>query len=237
MQRMPPTLGTVAGLELVTGVELPPDALAERLSGSPRASTWSSIAGSSRSAVGSSTSSGIARRPARLEYWGDEVERLREFSPSTQLSTAQLPSVRVTPVRELLADDAVRAVAAERARGCPIGSPTSCNDSPTGSASRASDTLSPFLFEDLRTPAALLPSGAWVAVTQAPDVPPGGAGRTRRPRRSPRRSSGRVPASSRRWRTRSPGAAALHLSEFAGGLDLRIRGWGTAEGNLTELAA
>ena len=30
---------------------------------------------------------GTARRPVRLDYWGDEVESIREFVPSTQLST------------------------------------------------------------------------------------------------------------------------------------------------------
>ncbi len=59
---------------------------------------------------------GIARRPARLEYWGDEIERLREFSPSTQLSTKQVGAIEVSPVRELLPDDELRSIAAERAR-------------------------------------------------------------------------------------------------------------------------
>ena len=59
---------------------------------------------------------GIARRPARLEYWGDEIERVREFSPSTQLSTEQLGGDRGRArSRELLPDDDVRARRGRRA--------------------------------------------------------------------------------------------------------------------------
>ena len=69
-----------------------------------RGPTSSSTAASSPSGAASSTCS-PAPRAARfaLEYWGDEIESLREFSPSTQLSTTQLGVSRSAPVRELLA--------------------------------------------------------------------------------------------------------------------------------------
>ncbi len=48
---------------------------------------------------------GTARRPVRLEFWGDEIESLREFVPSTQLSTDKVASADVPPVRELIPDE------------------------------------------------------------------------------------------------------------------------------------
>ena len=59
---------------------------------------------------------GDARRPVRLEYWGEEIESLREFSTSTQLSTAKAVRVLVPSVRELIPDDAIRALAGRRAQ-------------------------------------------------------------------------------------------------------------------------
>ena len=60
--------------------------------------------------AGSSTSSPAdERRPVRLEYWGDEVESIRRFVPSTQLSTRTgRAGVRSTRSRELVLDDATR---------------------------------------------------------------------------------------------------------------------------------
>lgn len=39
--------------------------------------------------------------PVRLELWGDEVDSLRSFDLESQRSTGKLPSVRLTPPREL----------------------------------------------------------------------------------------------------------------------------------------
>ncbi|HSL54447.1 MAG TPA: hypothetical protein VK868_08625, partial [Pyrinomonadaceae bacterium] len=38
--------------------------------------------------------------PVRLEFFGDTVDSLREFDPETQLSTGQLDTVEVPPMRE-----------------------------------------------------------------------------------------------------------------------------------------
>ncbi len=45
--------------------------------------------------------------PARLEFFGDEVDSIRSFDPETQLSTNQLQSIEIVPMRELVvrADD------------------------------------------------------------------------------------------------------------------------------------
>jgi len=41
--------------------------------------------------------------PARIEFFGDTVDSIREFDPETQLSTTQLIEVEITPMRELAA--------------------------------------------------------------------------------------------------------------------------------------
>ncbi|MGB6058914.1 MAG: transcription-repair coupling factor [Microthrixaceae bacterium] len=50
-------------------------------------------------------------RPVRLDFWGDEVERLTEFSPGDQRSTTDVDQVQIFPARELLSGEEV----AERA--------------------------------------------------------------------------------------------------------------------------
>jgi transcription-repair coupling factor (superfamily II helicase) len=49
-----------------------------------------------------------ADRPLRIDLWGDEVDRLTEFSVSDQRSTGDLASAQVFPCRELLPTAAVR---------------------------------------------------------------------------------------------------------------------------------
>lgn len=39
--------------------------------------------------------------PARIEFFGDSVESVREFDPETQLSTTQLREIEIAPMREL----------------------------------------------------------------------------------------------------------------------------------------
>src|SRR6266851_7992014 len=38
--------------------------------------------------------------PARIEFFGDTVESIREFDPETQLSTTQLATIEIAPMRE-----------------------------------------------------------------------------------------------------------------------------------------
>ena len=61
--------------------------------------------------------------PARIELWGNEIDSIRLFDPSTQLSNDSIDSVRVTPGRETLPElsdrgEIDRAVAAVDASGC-----------------------------------------------------------------------------------------------------------------------
>jgi transcription-repair coupling factor (superfamily II helicase) len=50
-----------------------------------------------------------ADSPVRIDLWGDEVDRLTEFSVSDQRSTIDLAEVEIFPCRELLPTDEVRA--------------------------------------------------------------------------------------------------------------------------------
>jgi transcription-repair coupling factor (superfamily II helicase) len=44
----------------------------------------------------------LERFPARLEWWGDEIERMRVFDPDSQRSLREIRSLRVHPVRETI---------------------------------------------------------------------------------------------------------------------------------------
>ncbi|MGK2928216.1 MAG: transcription-repair coupling factor [Acidimicrobiales bacterium] len=50
-----------------------------------------------------------ADRPVRIDLWGDEVDRLSEFSVTDQRSTDQIGGIELLPCRELLPTEAVRA--------------------------------------------------------------------------------------------------------------------------------
>jgi transcription-repair coupling factor (superfamily II helicase) len=238
MQGVPPTLGAVASLQLAAGVELAPDLLAERLSdlGYVRVDVVEHRGEFAVRGGVVDVFPGIARRPARLEYWGDEIERLREFSPSTQLSTKQLGGVDVAPVRELLADDELRAIAEERAPRMPDRFRDGLQRFADGLRFEGSDTLAPFLFDRMPTPGELLPPGSWVVVTNTQ--------RTLQ-RAAQTHAEAEALAEAIGWpgpTVLSPiedalaGHVQLRLTEFTEGLDLGLAGWGTAEGNPVELA-
>ena len=238
MQAVPPTLGTVAPLQLREGVELAPDTLAERLSelGYVRVDVVEHRGEFAVRGGVVDVFPGIARRPARLEYWGDEIERLREFSPSTQLSTKEAEAIEISAVRELLPDDELRSVAARRSPEMPDRFRDGLQRLADGLRFEGADTLAPFLFDHMPTPGQLLPAGSWVVLTQA--------------QRTLQRSAqtfaeAEALAAAIDWpgpRMLSPledaieGHVQLRLTEFTDGIDLAISGWGTAEGNAGELA-
>ncbi|MDQ1707109.1 MAG: hypothetical protein QOJ88_320, partial [Pyrinomonadaceae bacterium] len=41
-------------------------------------------------------------RPVRIEFFGDEIDSIRDFDPETQLSTSQLSAIEIVPMRELV---------------------------------------------------------------------------------------------------------------------------------------
>jgi transcription-repair coupling factor (superfamily II helicase) len=239
MQAVPPSLGTVRPLQVAAGVEMAPDALAERLSelGYVRVDVVEHRGEFAVRGGVVDVFPGIARRPARLEYWGDEVEGLREFSPSTQLSTKPVGAIEITPVRELLSDDELRSVAADRAPRMPDRFRDGLQRLADGLRFEGSDTLSPFLFEHMPTPAELLPPGSWIVVTQAQ--------RTFQ-RAAQTHAEAEAMADAIGWpgppvlapiEDAIGGHVRLHLTEFTEGIDLGISSWGSAEGNAAELAS
>lgn len=60
-----------------------------------------------------------ADAPVRVDLWGDDVDRLTEFSVSDQRSVAELAQTRLFPARELRPDAAMRRRAAELALSEP----------------------------------------------------------------------------------------------------------------------
>ncbi len=62
-----------------------------------------------------------ADAPVRIDLWGDEVDRLSEFSVSDQRSTSALAEVEVFPCRELIPDAAIRERAAHLVGAEPWG--------------------------------------------------------------------------------------------------------------------
>ncbi|MGZ4759286.1 MAG: transcription-repair coupling factor, partial [Acidimicrobiales bacterium] len=59
--------------------------------------------------------------PIRIDHWGDEVDRLTQFSVSDQRSTIDLAEVEIFPCRELLPTDEVRARAEKLMASDPWG--------------------------------------------------------------------------------------------------------------------
>ncbi len=239
MQGLIPTLGAIPPLELVAGRELPPDALADRLVdlGYARADL---IEHRGEFAVRGGVVDvfpGDARRPVRLEYWGEEIESLREFSTSTQLSTAKTARVLVPSVRELIPDDEIRALAGRRAQLQADRFRDGLQRMADGLFVEGAETLAPFVFDHMPTVAELLPHGAWVVLTQAQRT---------QDRARQAHEEGEALAEAIGW----PGPhvlhpldealgehVRLHLSEFTQGLDLGLTDWGSAQGNPAELAA
>ncbi len=238
MQGLIPTLGAVPPLELVVGRELPPDALAERLVdlGYSRADVVEHRGEFAVRGGVVDVFAGDARRPVRLEYLGDEIESLREFSPSTQLSTAKVVRVLAPAVRELIPDDELRALATRRAQLEGDRFRDALQRIGDGLFVEGTETFAPFLFDRMPTLAELLPHGSWVVLAQA---------RRTQDRGRQAHEEAEALAEATGW----PGPhvlhpledalgdhVQLHLSEFTEGLDLGLSDWGSAQGNPAELS-
>jgi len=238
MQGMIPTLGLTPPLHLVAGLDLPPDALAERLVdlGYLRVDVVERRGEFAVRGGVVDVFPGTARRPVRLDYWGDEVESIREFLPSTQLSTDRVALAEVPATRELIPDDAIRARARQAAGGAPERFTDQLERLADGLFVEGVETLAPFLFERMPTPAEVVPDGGWVVITHAH--------RTLDRARAAHQEAEAL-AEATAWpsaRVLHPldealgSRVRLHLTEFAEGLDLGIEGWGSAQGNAAELA-
>ncbi len=62
-----------------------------------------------------------ATAPVRIDFWGDEIERVTEFSVGDQRSTETIPRIEIYPCRELRPSRAVRERAARLAVAEPWG--------------------------------------------------------------------------------------------------------------------
>jgi transcription-repair coupling factor (superfamily II helicase) len=107
IQGLPPTLGDREPLRVDPGTAFPPDELAGRLTdlGYERVDVVEHRGEFAVRGFVVDLFPSTARRPVRLEFDGDDVESIREFSPATQLSTGRLPHVEAHPARELVVTD------------------------------------------------------------------------------------------------------------------------------------
>jgi transcription-repair coupling factor (superfamily II helicase) len=240
VQAVAPTIGTADPIEVAPGAELAPDGLAERLVdlGYERVDVVEHRGEFAVRGGVLDVFPANERRPARLEFWGDEVESIRRFVPSTQLSSGALDVARIGAARELIVDDALRERARRAADDVPderiadLLSRIANGAIPDGVESAAS-----FLADELPTIADLLPEESWVVVTEA---------RRTLGRAAQAHEDAEALADAVGWPgpriVRSPGDALgahvqLHLSAFTEGDDLQIRSWGAAGGSQTELAS
>ena len=238
MQGLVPTLGLATPLDLVAGRELPPDALADRLVelGYLRADVVEHRGEFAVRGGVVDVFPGTARRPVRLEYWGDEIESLREFVPSSQLSTQRVTRVLVPAVRELIADDEVKARAERAAAGYLDRFRDGLQRLADGLHFEGMEALAPLVFDHLPLPAEILPGGGWAIVTQARRTFDRAAQAHREAEALAEASGWPGPPAIVPLEEALGGRVRLHLTEFTEGVDLGIRHWGTAQGNAPELS-
>ncbi len=118
LQVIAPGLGETQPLQLGSGLEFPPDSLAERLVelGYQRSDIVEHRGEFAVRGGIVDVFPGTARRPIRLDYDGDTVESLREFVPATQLSSGRVEAALVEPVAELISTPELRERAERLAR-------------------------------------------------------------------------------------------------------------------------
>jgi transcription-repair coupling factor (superfamily II helicase) len=103
--------------------------------------------------------------PVRIDLWGDEVDRLSDFSVADQRSRNDLAEVWLFPVRELLPTDEVRARAAELLRREPWGR-EQWERLAEGQTFDGMESWLPWLTADEHLLSDLLPSSALVAIVE-----------------------------------------------------------------------
>jgi transcription-repair coupling factor (superfamily II helicase) len=238
LQRLVPRLGEVEPLLLRPGAELAPDALAERLSALGYQRTDLVVHRGEFAVRGGilDVFPGTAHRPVRLEFWGDEVESVREFSPATQTSTRRLEHVGTYPVRELLPDEEVRELARRALPGHRGSARDALERISEGLIFEGMEQAAPLLFDRMPVLADLLPDGAWAILSQARrtlDRAATAVGEAR----ALAEATGLAEAAMADPETALGSRPRLDLTEFAEGIDLRIRGWGALAGKGRELAA
>jgi transcription-repair coupling factor (superfamily II helicase) len=240
LQRLVPSIGERDPLRIEAGVTLAPDVLAERLAGLGYVRTDLVVHRGEFAVRGGIVDAypGAAARPVRIEFIGDEVERLREFSPATQTSTGALDRIEVGPVRELLPDEDVR----ERAREAPLGRKGLLREVlarlEDGMFFEGMEQAAPLLFDHLPVLADLLPASGWVVLSQARRTLDRAADLVREAEALAEATGWTGPAAVVGLEHALGGRPRMDLTEFAEGADLGISGWGGLRGQrLAERAA
>jgi transcription-repair coupling factor (superfamily II helicase) len=106
----------------------------------------------------------VAEHPYRVEFFGDEVEQIREFSVADQRSIPDaVPSISLPPSRELLLNDAVRQRAAEMQHEFPNMS-AMLEKIANGIPVEGMESLAPALLDRLVPVSHYFPAGAAIAV-------------------------------------------------------------------------
>jgi transcription-repair coupling factor (superfamily II helicase) len=166
MQALVPTLGAAEPLRLEPGMDLAPDALAERLVALGYGRT-DLVEHRGEFAV----RGGIVdvfpangARPVRVEYFGDEIESLRTFTASTQVTTATVKFADLWACRELVPTDEIRERAAAEAPRHLGRFREALARVSEGLSFEGMEIVAPIVFDELPSLADCLPKETWVAV-------------------------------------------------------------------------
>ncbi|HEY7438477.1 MAG TPA: transcription-repair coupling factor [Acidimicrobiia bacterium] len=103
--------------------------------------------------------------PVRVDLWGDELDRLSEFSVADQRTTVELTEALVFPARELLPTEGVRARALDLVETAPWGR-EQWERLATGQTFDGMESWLPWLTQDEHLLADLLPRGARVLLVE-----------------------------------------------------------------------
>jgi transcription-repair coupling factor (superfamily II helicase) len=169
IQGLTPVLGTHDPLTLGAGITLPPDVLAERLVelGYARVDVVEHRGEFAVRGGIVDVFPATARRPVRAEYFGDEIESLREFSAASQLSTGQLKRAEVHPSRELLPGEDVRRRADQALPRYKGHYRAMLERLSEGLAFEGMEQAIPLLYDRLPVLSDLLPRDGWVLVSSS----------------------------------------------------------------------
>ncbi len=238
MQGLVPTLGATAPLRLEPGLELAPDVLAERLVALGYGRT-DLVEHRGEFAVRGGivdVFSANGTRPVRVEYFGDEIESLRAFTPSTQVTSSTVKSADLWACRELVPTEEVRERAAAEAPRHLGRFREALARVGEGLSFEGMEIVAPIVFDELPSLAECLPKETWVVLA---------ASRRTEDRAAMILREADALAGAQDWPAArvvrsleaSLGARPrVDLSELAEGDALGIESWAPAEGKREKLA-
>jgi transcription-repair coupling factor (superfamily II helicase) len=204
VQGLPPTLGRQEPLQVERGGSFPPDRLADRLTalGYERVDVVEHRGEFAVRGFVVDLFPSTFRRPVRLEFDGDDIESLREFSPATQLSTGRVERAEAYPARELVVTDDIRQRAENALPHYRGQFRAALERLSAGLVFEGMEQAIPLIYERLPLLTDLLPAGSWVAL--AP-------GRRTRERARRIHEEAEALAAASGW----PGPAAVHELDLA----------------------